>query len=191
MANTDKKFFYESLGTALSYLVSITTILGIPLALYGYLSAQQTSRVDRTFEFYKDFRDTHLQDDVNLLLEKFNAKADEVKKLLANNDDAGLTKLQSSLLQDANANAALTRVVVFYDAVGPCVAHTLCDADATVALLQLPAQQLVSGYGAYVASQRQSGSPFGGGIYIVNGLPAKSNSWPWVSWVSWLSRSTN
>jgi hypothetical protein len=175
------------LGTVLSYLVSMTTILGIPVALYGYLSAQQSSRVDRTFEFYKDFRAADLQDDVNLLVEKFNSKADEVSKFLANNDEAGLTELEKTLLQDAKANAALSRVVVFYDAVGPCVAHSLCDADATVALLKFQAQQMVSAYGAYVVSQQQPQSPFGSGIFIVNGLTAPAKSWPWP----WSARSTN
>ena len=98
MANTDRKRHSERLGTVLSYLVSMTTILGIPVALYGYLSAQQSSRVDRTFEFYKDFRAAELQDDVNLLVEKFNAKADEVSKFLANNDEAGLTELEKTIL---------------------------------------------------------------------------------------------
>jgi hypothetical protein len=187
VANTDRKRHSETLGTILSYLVSMTTILGIPVALYGYLSAQQSSRVDRTFEFYKDFRAADLQDDVNLLVEKFNGKADEVSKFLANNDEAGLTELEKTLLQDAKANAALSRVVVFYDAVGPCVAHSLCDADATVALLKFQAQQMVSAYGAYVVSQQQPQSPFGSGIFIVNGLTAPAKSWPWP----WSARSTN
>jgi hypothetical protein len=187
VASTDRKRRSWNLGTVLSYLVSMTTILGIPIALYGYLAAQQSSRVDRTFEFYKDFRDAALQEDVNLLVEKFNAKADQVRKFLANNDEAGLTQLEKSLVQDAKADAALSRVVVFYDAVGPCVAHSLCDADATVALLKLQAQQMVSAYGAYVLSQQQSGSPFGSGIFIVNGL-TPSSSW---STLFWPRRSTN
>ena len=166
----------------------MTTILGIPVALYGYLSAQQSSRVDRVFEFYKNFRDTNQEDDVNLLVGKFNAVSDEVQKLVSNNDQAGLLKLEASLLQDAKVDAALSRVVVFFDAVGPCVKHSLCDADAVVALLQYPAQQIVSTYGKYVSSLQQPGSSFGTGIFIVNEIPTTPKTW---SWYFWPGRSTS
>ena len=79
-------------------------------------------------------------------------------------------------------HAALARVVEFFDAVGPCVAHSLCDTDATIALLQFPAQQLVKGYGAYVYNQQQSGAPFGDGIFIVNGLETSSRIWSLFPW---------
>ena len=49
------------LARVLSYLVAITTILGIPIGLYGYYAPQQANRVNRTFDFYKDFRGDGLQ----------------------------------------------------------------------------------------------------------------------------------
>jgi hypothetical protein len=90
--------------------------------------------------------------------------------------------LQTSLVGDAQVDAALAHVVVFFDAVGPCVAHALCDADATIALPQYQAKQLVKGYGAYVYDQQQSGAPFGNGIFIVNALETSSRIWSLFPW---------
>jgi hypothetical protein len=187
--STDLKRRSEILGAILSYLVSITTILGIPVALYGYFVSQQQSRVDRTFEFYKDFRAADLQDDVNLLVDNFSAKADEIKKVLATSDQAGLDKLEESLVQDPKASAALTHVVIFYDGIGPCIDHLLCDGDAAVALLQDPAYQIVRTYGAYLNSLHKDSSPFAKGIFTVGQLnPTTSKFW---SLFPWLSRSSN
>ena len=182
MVNIDRKHTAEITAAVLSFLVSLTTILGIPVALYGYLMTQQQSRVDRTFQFYKDFRDGSLDADVKLLVEKVNAKAKEMQALVDKNDQAGILGLQTSLVNDAKVDAALARVVEFFDAVGPCVAHSLCDTDATIALLQFQAQQLVKGYGAYVSNQQQSGAPFGDGIFIVNGLETSSRIWSLFPW---------
>ena len=182
MASIDRKHLAEITAAVLSFLVSLTTILGIPVALYGYLVTQQQSRVDRAFQFYKDFRDGNLDADVKLLVEKANAKAKEMQALVDKDDQVGILGLQTSLVRDAQVDTALAHVIVFFDAVGPCVAHALCDADATIALLQYQAKQLVKGYGAYVYDQQQSGAPFGNGIFIVNGLEASSrisSLFPW------------
>jgi hypothetical protein len=99
----------------LSALVAITTILGIPVGLYGYYASQQASRVDRTFEFYKDFRGDTLQRGFSLLVEQWNAKAAEVEALLAKDDQAGLGQLVVSLLQSDEAQTALAQLVLFFD----------------------------------------------------------------------------
>jgi hypothetical protein len=174
----------------LSYLVSITTILGVPIALLGYFAVQQQSRVDRTFEFYKSFHAEGVLEDVNLLVEKYQAKKDEIKKVLATTGVEGIKKLQESLvMQDAKANAALIHVVKFYDGVGPCIDHLLCDSDAAVALLQEPASKIVTGYGAYLSAQQTDGSTFAKGVFTVGQLkPTTSKIW---SLFPWLQRSTN
>ena len=172
----------------LSYLVSITTILGIPVALYGYFSAQQASRVDRTFEFYKDFRTGELQEAVNLLVDRSNTKRNDINQLLQKGDDAGLVKLQETLVQDPKSSEALVRVVVFYDALGPCVDHLLCDADAAIALLKAPAAQIVSAYGGYLSEIQRTGSPFARGVFTVGNMTAPSRL---QLWFPWLARGAN
>ena len=120
---------------------------------------QQQTRVDRTFQFYKDFRDGNLDADVKLLVEKANAKAKEMQALVDKDDQAGIVGLQTSLVRDAQVDTALARVIVFFDAVGPCVAHALCDADATIALLQYQAKQLVKGTGPTCTISNSPGRP--------------------------------
>ena len=93
MANIDRKRLAEITAAILSFLVSLTTILGIPVALYGYLMTQQQTRVDRTFQFYKDFRDGNLDADVKLLVEKANAKAKEMQALVDKDDQAGNSRI--------------------------------------------------------------------------------------------------
>lgn len=190
MANIDYKRLSGILGAVLSYLVSITTILGVPIALWGYFAVQQQSRVDRTFEFYKDFHAEGVLEDVNLLVENYQAKKDEIKKVLATPGLEGLEKLQESLVtQDTKANAALIRVVKFYDGVGPCIDHLLCDNDAAVAMLQEPASEIISGYGAYLSAQQTNSTTFAKGIFTVGQLkPTTSKIW---SLFPWLQRSTN
>lgn len=168
----------EFIGKVLSYLVSLTTILGVPVALYGYFAAQQQSRVDRTFAFYKDFLGSARQDDVNMLVQIWNAKANDAQQFLAKNDQAGLTKLQTALLQEAKASAAIIRIVEFYDGVGTCVANGLCDNATAYALLHDPAYQIVAAYGGYLSTVGKSGTPFASGIFVVSSLPTSAaNAW--------------
>src|SRR5580704_5738697 len=125
VANAERTDSIKMFGNVLSYLVSIATILGIPMALYGYYSSQQAARVDRTFDFYKEFRTGEMQADLNLLVDKFNERAEEIQKLVEKGGNPG--PVEDSLLQDASAKAALSTVVVFYDAMGSCVDHGVCD----------------------------------------------------------------
>jgi len=169
----------EFLGKVLSSLVSITTILGVPVALYGYFAAQQQSRVDRTFAFYKDFLGSSRQDDVNMLIQIWNAKAGEAQQYLAKNDQAGLAKLQAALVQEAKASAAMVRVVEFYDGVGTCVANGLCDNATAYSLLHDPAYQIVAAYGGYLSTVGKAGTPFASGIFVISTLPATTASTWW------------
>jgi hypothetical protein len=189
VANADHKSRSEIVGAVLNYLVSIMTILGVPIALLGYFAVQQQSRVDKTFEFYKSFHAEGVLEDVNLLVEKYEAKKDEIKKVLATPDQKGLEKLQESLvMQDAKANAALIHVIKFYDGVGPCIDHLLCDGDAAIALLQAPASEVVSGYGAYLHGLQKDGSTFATGVFTVNNLTTTSK----ILWLfPWLPRGSN
>lgn len=169
----------ELLGKVLSCLVSVTTILGVPLALYGFFAAQQQSRVDRTFAFYKDFLGSARQDDVNMLIQIWNDKANEAQQYLTKNDQAALTKLQTALVQESKASAAMVRVVEFYDGVGTCVANGLCDNATAYALLHDPAYQIVSAYGGYLSTVGRAGTPFASGIFVISSLPAAQASVWW------------
>jgi hypothetical protein len=108
MPKTDRPSRSDTLAKVLSYLVAITTILGIPVGLYGYYSSQHASRVDRTFDFYKDFRGETLQKDFSLLVAQWNEKSAEVESLLAKKDETGLSQTVASLLQSDEAQTALT-----------------------------------------------------------------------------------
>ena len=72
----------DVLAKVLSYLVAVTTILGIPIGLYGYYASQQANRVNRTFDFYRDFRGDGLQKDFSLLVSRWNEKSAQVDELL-------------------------------------------------------------------------------------------------------------
>ena len=72
----------DVLAKVLSYLVAVTTILGIPIGLYGYYASQQANRVNRTFDFYRDFRGDGLQKDFSLLVSRWNEKSAQVDGLL-------------------------------------------------------------------------------------------------------------
>jgi hypothetical protein len=164
-------------GNVLSYLVSIATILGIPMALYGYYSSQQAARVDRTFDFYKEFRTGEMQADLNLLVDKFNERADEIQKLVEKGGNPG--PVEDSLLQDVKAKAALSTVVVFYDAMGSCVDHGVCDGNAAIALFQYQAGQVLSMFGLHIQGQQKLIPTYGRGVYTVNGLTTQKWWWPW------------
>ena len=87
--DTPRRSRGDVLPKVLSYLVAITTILGIPIGLYGYYASQQANRVNRTFDFYKDFRGDGLQKDFSLLVVRWNEKSTQVDGLLKNDDYAG------------------------------------------------------------------------------------------------------
>ncbi len=160
----------DVLAKVLSYLVAITTILGIPIGLYGYYASQQANRVNRTFDFYKDFRGDGLQKDFSLLVVQWNEKSAQVDGLLKNGDDAGLGQLAASLLQSDEAQSAMSRLVLFFDEAYSCVDKALCDHDAAFALLQNPADQLFSMYGSYLQTIRQQHPNYAEGIVKVRAL---------------------
>jgi len=164
----------DAFSRILSALVAITTILGIPVGLYGYYASQQASRVDRTFEFYKDFRGDTLQKGFSLLVEQWNAKAAEVEALLAKDDEAGLGQLVTSLLQSDEAQTALAQLVLFFDETYSCVDKALCDNNAAFALLKDPANQIFFMYGSYLTTVRKHNPNYATGILKVRGL---SKTW--------------
>ncbi len=160
----------DRLSRVLSYLVAITTILGIPVGLYGYYSSQLASRVDRTFDFYKDFRSDTLQKDFSFLVEQWNAKAADVEALLAKNDEPGLAQLVAALLQTDQAQTALAQLVLFFDETYSCVDKSLCDNNAAYALLKNPADQIFVMYGSYLTAVRQHNPNYATGILKVRAL---------------------
>lgn len=160
----------DVLARVLSYLVAITTILGIPIGLYGYYASQQTSRVNRTFDFYKDFRGDGLQKDFTLLVARWNEKSTQAEGLLKKDDYVGLTELAASLLQTDETQTALSRLILFFDEAYSCVEKALCDHNAAFALLQNPADQIFSMYGSYLASVRQDHPNYADGIVKVRAL---------------------
>jgi hypothetical protein len=174
MSKTDQPSRSDRLSRVLSYLVAITTILGIPIGLYGYYSSQQANRVNRTFDFYKDFRSDTLQKDFSLLVEQWNAKAADVQALLDKNDEAGLGQLVTSLLQSDEAQTALAQLVLFFDETYSCVDKALCDNNAAFALLKNPADQIFYMYGSYLTTVRQHNPNYATGILKVRGL---SKTW--------------
>jgi hypothetical protein len=176
----------------LSAFVSLATIIGIGIALVSYKAGQRQSRVDRAFEFYKDFRASALDADVNFLVDKWNEKSEEAAKVLKAKDqqslEQGLERLQTSLAQDAKIKAALLRVVPFFDGLGQCVNTGLCDSDTAYALLQDRAISVANNYGAYVASLQIPDSPFAHGVFIMKSPPAPSR-WSFLQWLQ--QTSTN
>jgi len=154
----------DVLARVLSYLVAITTILGIPIGLYGYYASQQANRVNRTFDFYRDFRGDGLQKDFGLLVTRWNEKSVQVDRLLKNDDFAGLSRLAASLLQTDETQTALSRLVLFFDEAYSCVDK------AAFALLQNPADQIFSMYGSYLATIRQQHPNYADGIVKVRAL---------------------
>ena len=98
----------DVLARVLSYLVAITTILGIPIGLYGYYASQQANRVNRTFDFYKDFRGDGLQKDFSLLVTRWNEKSAQADGFLKSDDFTGLSQLAAvALANRRNADCAV------------------------------------------------------------------------------------
>lgn len=161
----------------MSFLVSLATIVGIPVAIYGYFQTKQEDRINRTYDYYRQYHDSQLPLDVNTLIVAWNAKADEVKPLLLKSDYDGLSKLQSDVAKDTNVSAALARVVVFFDGVGTCVANSLCDGDTAYALLYEPAHRVSSAYGGYLTGYQTPGIPFARGVFTVAHLSAPKKWW--------------
>jgi hypothetical protein len=164
----------DVLARLLSYLVAVTTILGIPIGLYGYYASQQANRVNRTFDFYKDFRGDGLQKDFSLLVTRWNEKSAQADGFLKSDDFTGLSQLAASLLQTDETQTALSRLILFFDEAYSCVDKSLCDNNAAFALLQNPADQIFSMYGSYLETVRQQHPNYADGIVKVR---AMTKSW--------------
>ena len=126
--------------------------------------------MNRTFDFYRDFRGDGLQKDFGLLVTRWNEKSVQVDRLLKNDDFAGLSRLAASLLQTDETQTALSRLVLFFDEAYSCVDKALCDNNAAFALLQNPADQIFSMYGSYLATIRQQHPNYADGIVKVRAL---------------------
>ena len=83
-------------------------------------------------------------------------------------DDKAFERLQASLAQDAKAEAALIRVVVFFDGLGQCLVAELCDRDTCdCACFRI---RLRNRYGirGLLGHLQKVGSTFAHGVFIVN-----------------------
>ena len=79
-----------------------------PVGLYGYYASQQANRVNRTFDFYKDFHGDGLQKDFSLLVTRWNEKSPQADRLLKSDDFTGLEPIGGlTLANRRNADCAL------------------------------------------------------------------------------------
>jgi hypothetical protein len=171
----------------MSFLVSVSAIVGIPMALLSYHAAQQQSRIDKTFEFYKDFNASGLDADAVLLISKWNEKFQEGAIKLRDPADhkSFEQQLQASLPQDPDIQAALLRVVPFYDRLGQCINAGLCDADTAYEILRERAHNIAGAYKSYLTDFQCYGSPFAKGVFVVDNLPPPT----WWSFLRWWQRN--
>jgi hypothetical protein len=171
-----------ALDRLLTRAVALTAIIGIPAALYGYFSSQHDKRVDTTFALYKSFRSDQIQKNWSLLIDRWNAKAADVDKLLAQNDQEGLRRLTVSLVSDEKSQSAFAQVISFFDEASKCLESGLCDNNATQAMLQDQAYQFASAYGYYIMDTRQTyhNDQYAAGLLIVRSLKRKFDFYDWL-----------
>jgi len=162
----------DSLGRILSYLVAISTIIGIPAGLYGYFSGQHDSRVEKTFEFYSNFRSGELEKDWSLLIGRWNDRAKEAQALVAQNKHAEYAQFVRSIVGESGGPAAMERILSFFDELIACVSNSLCDNNTAYALFKEPAYQFASAYGSYVIYIRQEfdNKKYGTGLFQTRAL---------------------
>jgi hypothetical protein len=169
------------LDRLLTRAVAIAAIIGIPVGLYGYFSSQHDNRVHTAFDFYKSFKSDEMQKNWSLLIERWNAKAAEVDKLLTQNDQEGLRSLTVSLVSDEKGQIAFEQISSFFDDVAKCLDNSLCDNNTTQAMLQSKAYQLASAYGYYIIYFRKTynNSQYGTGLLSVQSLDRKIDFYNW------------
>lgn len=163
----------DKLGRVLSYLVAISTIIGIPTGLYGYLSSIHAKKAERTYEYYRDFRSEAFQKDWILLLNRWNEKAGEVQQIIAVKDFDRLRRLTTGLVnQDEAGKTAFARAVGFFDEAYACVENSLCDHNVAVLLLKTPASEFVSAFGSHIVFIRDEykSTKYGSGAFKVRSL---------------------
>ena len=169
---TSSEAVLDPLGRILSYLVALCTIVGIPAGLYGYYSNQHDKRVEKTFELYKAFRSTSLDDDWSLLIGRWNQKAAEAKNLLRQNKQEEYKNLVIGLFAESPGPRAMERTLSFFDELSACVNNSLCDRNTAYALFQEPAYQFAGAYGPYVVTVRQefNNKKYGAGLFQARSL---------------------
>jgi hypothetical protein len=163
----------DRFGKVLSYLVAISTIIGIPTGLYGYMSSIHAKKAERTYEYYRDFRSEAFQRDWLLLFNRWNEKASDVQQILATKDFDRLRRLASGLVnQDDQSKTAFARVVGFFDEAYACVDNSLCDQNVAFFLLKTPASEFVSAFGSHIMYIRQEykSEKYGTGLFKVRSL---------------------
>ena len=176
MRSSNQKAPEDKLGKILSYLVAISTIIGIPTGLYSYLSSLHDKKVERTYEYYRDFRSEAFQKEWVLLLTRWNEKASEVKQILEVKDFARLQSLASGLInQDDAGKTAFAKTIGFFDESYACIENELCDHNVAVVLLKSPASEFVSAFGSYIISVRKdyNNAKYGAGAYKIRALEKK------------------
>jgi hypothetical protein len=163
---------------ALSYVVSVLTILAIVGGLYGFYSSQRDKRVEKTFEFYKTFRADPLRKDWASLMTRWNKSAQKAKSFLDQNKDDDLAALVLSLFDgDDEGKDAFGRVADFFDEFNSCIEHSLCDKNSAIALLEQSAKEFVGAFGPYISVLRKEygDEKFGSGIYKVKDMTPESS----------------
>jgi hypothetical protein len=171
MSSTDKND-KDPLGRILSYLVAISTIIGIPAGLYGYFSSQHDKRVEKTFEFYKTFRSAELEKNWSLLIGRWNNNAKEARALIAQGKTAEFDDFVIGLVAEAPGPGAMEHVLSFFDELSACVSNSLCDGNTAYALFKEPAHQFAGAYGPYVLHVRQEfgNQKYGTGLFQTRAL---------------------
>jgi hypothetical protein len=156
---------------ALSRLVAIVAILGIPAGLYGYFSAQHDKRSEVTFQLYKTFRDEPLRRDLNLLMSRWNLKRDQIVELLKQKKYDEITAILLSLM-DEKTEEAFDHMDSFFLEVSSCIENRLCDNNAALTLFKDTADDLINAYGPYIIYLREqySNEQIGTGIYRIRAL---------------------
>jgi len=157
------------------------TIIAIPAGLYGYFLSQHTKRVETAFEFYKSFKADRIQENWSLLMQRWNAKADEFDRLLTENNQDGFRQLALSLVSDNKGAIAVEQIASFFDEVSECVNSGLCDNNTAFAMLKEPASQFWGAYGVYILHIREKykNDEYGIGVSRTRSLALKPNYFYW------------
>lgn len=172
MSSSEASAAPDPITRILGYLVAIAAILGIPGGLYGFFSAEHAKRVEKTFEFYSEFRGEAFQKNWSYLIGKWNAQADEVKKLTDANDQEGIRKLASAIAMDEAGRKSFEEVLGFFDGLAACVETSLCDGNSAAALLRLPASDFASAFGPHIIFVRKmfGNTEYGTGLFQTRAL---------------------
>jgi hypothetical protein len=97
---------------------------------------------------------------------------DEVKKLIAQDNEEEVRKLATSLVSDEEGRKAFAAVLSFFDGLSACVESSLCDRNAAVAVLKGPAYQIASAFGSHIVYVRETygNKNYGTGLFKTRAL---------------------